>query len=317
MRIFVAGHNGMVGRAIVKELEVQKRNYRNLSFITTGKENLDLTVQNQVQDFFNSEEFDSLVICAAKVGGIYANSNFSADFLYQNLMIQSNLIHESFRKKIKKILFLGSSCIYPKYSKQPIKEEYLLDGKLEETNEAYAIAKIAGIKMCENYNKQYNCDFRSVMPTNLYGHFDNFDENTSHVIPALINRFHNAKVENKETVEVWGSGEARRDFLNVNDMASASVHIFMMEKEIYDKNVTPDCSHINIGSGTDISIAEIAFLIKEIVGFKGDLKFNANKLEGTPRKLLDTTRLKNLGWQPQINLKEGIKSTYKWYLDNL
>jgi GDP-L-fucose synthase len=303
-RIFVAGHKGLVGSAILKNLK--EKGYENL--ILKSHEELDLVDQKAVEDFFRNEKPEYVFLAAAKVGGIKANSNFPADFIYINLMIQNNVIHSSYKYGVKKLLFLGSSCIYPKICPQPMKEEYLLSGYLEKTNEAYAIAKIAGLKMCQFYNKQYGTNFISVMPTNLYGPNDNFDLENSHVLPALIRKFHEAKIYNRPYVVIWGSGKPLREFLYVDDLADACV--YLMEK--YNDN-----QFINIGTGKEISIKELAYLVKEIVGYKGKLRFDTSKPDGTPRKLLDVSRLKKLGWSYRIKLKDGIAKTYDWYLKNI
>lgn len=297
-KIYIAGHNGMVGSAIVRKLK--NEGYSNFVF-RTSKE-LDLTDQQAVKQFFELEKPEYVFLAAAKVGGIHANNTFRAEFIYKNLMIQNNVIHHSYENKVKKLLFLGSSCIYPKMAPQPLKEEYLLTGLLEPTNEPYAIAKIAGIKMCEAYRSQYGCNFISVMPTNLYGPNDNYDLNNSHVLPALLRKFHTAKIENKDVVEVWGSGSPKREFLHVDDLASACYYLMLN----YESSEL-----VNIGTGTDVSIKELAELIKSIVGFEGELRFDSSKPDGTPRKLMDVSRLHNLGWQHQIALEDGIKSVYK------
>lgn len=311
VRIYVAGHTGMVGSAIIRNL--LSKGYENI--ITKNFTNLNLICQNDVKNFFKSEKPDIVIDAAAKVGGIYANNTYRAQFIYENLMIQNNLIHFSHENNVKKFIFLGSSCIYPKYSPQPMKEEYLLSGKLENTNEPYAIAKIAGIKMCENYFHQYGDNYISIMPTNLYGPFDNFNLETSHVLPALIHKFHKAKMQNKEFVTVWGSGNPLREFLHVDDMADAC--IFLMEKINGDILYNYlKVTHINIGTGEEITIKDLALLIKEIVGFAGNIKFDISKPDGTPRKLLDVTFLHNLGWHHSIDLKVGIEKTYKWFLNS-
>jgi len=311
-KIYIAGHSGMVGSAIVRKL--REKGFVNI--VTRSSSELDLTNQQNVHNFLQEEKPDYVVIAAAKVGGIYANDSYPAEFIYQNLMIEANLIHGSYLAGVNRLLFLGSSCIYPKKSKQPIKEECLLSGYLEPTNEPYAIAKIAGIKLCESYNRQYGTDYRSIMPTNLYGPNDNFHPKNSHVIPALIRKFHEAKVENKPFVEVWGSGKPMREFLHVDDMADASIHIMDLDKEILEKEIKPMFSHINIGAGTDITIKEVAQIIKEVVGFDGEIVFNTKMPDGTKRKLLDVSKMESLVWKAKITLKEGLKDTYKWFVAN-
>jgi len=299
-KIYIAGHRGLVGSAIVRALK--KQGYNN--FILRTHSELDLLDQKSATDFFKKEKPEYVFLAAAKVGGIMANRTYPADFIYQNLQIQNNIIHHSYLNGVKKLLFLGSSCIYPKLCSQPIKEEYLLTGELEPTNEPYAIAKIAGIKMCPAYNKQYGTDFISVMPTNLYGSGDNFDLENSHVLPALIRKFHEAKINNQNEIVVWGTGAPKREFLHVDDLADAC--IFLMNN--YDNSEI-----INIGTGEDISIKELAEMIKEITGFTGEINWDASKPNGTPRKLLDVGKLHNLGWKHQINLPDGILSVYEWY----
>jgi len=308
LKIYLAGHRGMVGSSILNNLE--SKGYSN--FVFTPSDKYDLINQGIVEDFFNKEKPDYVIIAAAKVGGIVANNEFRADFLYQNLMIQNNLIHSSSANGVKKLIFLGSSCIYPRDCNQPIKEEYLLTGELEKTNEPYAIAKISGIKMCESYFKQHNNNFISVMPTNLYGPRDNFDLNNSHVIPALIRKFHSAKINKLPSVEIWGTGKPKREFLHVDDLADACVFLFenLDSNKLYPFGI----SQINIGCGNDLSIGDLSKLIKKIVGFKGTIKFDESKPDGTPRKLLDITRLKNLGWKSSIGLEDGLNQTYNWYL---
>ena len=311
-KIYIAGHKGMVGSAIHRKL--LKNGFSNI--ITKTSKELDLRNQKDTQDFIKVEKPDYVVIAAAKVGGISANGNFPADFIYQNLMIEANLIHGSYLAGVKRLLFLGSSCIYPKESSQPIKEEFLLSNQLESTNEPYAVAKIAGIKLCESYNRQYGTDFRSIMPTNLYGPYDNFDSKNSHVIPALIQRFHDAKVNKKSVVEVWGTGKPKREFLHVDDLAEASTLILLLDKNILDRHIDPMISHINIGTGKDISIKEISKIIKKIVGYSGEIVFNSSFPDGTNRKLLDISRIQKLGWKPRISLLVGLKETYDWYKNN-
>ncbi len=303
-KIYVAGHNGMVGSAIVRELK--KEGFDNL--VLRSSKELDLRNQQAVEAFFETEKPEYVFLAAAKVGGIQANNIYRADFLYDNLMIQNNVIHQSYVHDVKKLLFLGSSCIYPKMAPQPMKEEYLLTGPLEETNEPYAIAKIAGIKMVENYARQYGCNFTAVMPTNLYGPNDNYDLQNSHVLPALLRKFHEAKMEELGEVEIWGSGKPLREFMHVDDLADASV--FIMKN--YD-----DWQFLNVGSGDEISIGDLALLIKEIVGFTGQLKLNSAKPDGTPRKLMDSSLLKSKGWKSKIGLRHGIKEVYDAYkMDN-
>jgi len=302
-RIFVAGHRGLVGSAILRKLK--EYGYENI--ITRSRNGLDLTKFDDVEKFFQEERIDYVFLAAAKVGGILANDTYPADFLRENILIQNNVIHNAYTYGVKKLLFLGSSCIYPKYSKQPIKEDYLLTGKLEPTNEWYAIAKIAGIKMAQAYSKQYGFNVISLMPANLYGPNDNFDLKTSHVLPALLRKFHEAKVNNMDTVTIWGTGTPRREFLHVDDLADAC--IFLMNN--YDSSEI-----INVGTGKDISILKLAQKIKEIVGFKGRIVTDTSKPDGTPRKLLDITKLNNLGWKSKIPLSRGIEETYSWFLEN-
>jgi GDP-L-fucose synthase len=309
LRIYVAGHNGMVGSALVRIL----KKYHDV--ITKNKLELDLTNQNNVNSFLKSEKIDQIYIAAAKVGGIHANDTYPAEFIYENLMIQSNIIHSAFLNGIKKLLFLGSSCIYPKFSKQPMSENDLLTGKLESTNEPYAIAKIAGIKMCESYNRQYNkshgTDFRCIMPTNLYGPGDNYHPENSHVIPALIQRFHKAKINKHPYVDIWGSGKSRREFLYVDEMASAAVHIMNLNKKILDKFTGKMCSHINVGSGFDITVEELAKIVKKVVGYNGLIKYDLTKPEGSPKKLLNSKLINDLGWFSELKLEKGLAKTYE------
>ena len=302
-KIYVAGHRGLVGSAIIKKLK--KEGYNNLVYRTSSE--LDLRRQEKVEDFFEEEKPDYVILAAAKVGGIQANDKYSAEFLYDNLMIETNVIDAAYQNDVKKLLFLGSSCIYPKFADQPMKEDYLLSGKLESTNEGYAIAKITGIKLCEHYNKQYDTNFISAMPTNLYGPNDNFDLETSHVLPALIRKFHEAKVNDEDEVVIWGTGKPRREFLHVDDLANSL--LFLMNNYNGEQ-------FVNVGVGKDISILELAKLIKEIVGFEGEIVNDLSKPDGTPRKLLDVTRLNDLGWEAQISLKEGIRDTYQWFKEN-
>ena len=306
-KIFIAGHSGMVGSAILNNLT--KRGYKNI--IVKNHKELDLINQNQTKDFFKSEKPDCVILAAAKVGGILANNNFRGQFIYENLSIQNNVIHFSHKFKVKKLIFLGSACIYPKLAKQPMKEKELLSGYLEYTNEPYAIAKIAGIKLCESYFKQYDDDFFSIMPNNLYGENDNFNIETSHVIPALINKIHNAKSNSKNHVQIWGTGNPLREFMHVKDLAEAVVFLLnnISASELYGKRI----SHINVGTGEEISIKNLAHLIKRIIGFKGDLVFNQDMPDGVPRKLLDASYVRSLGWSPKINLESGLKSTYDFF----
>lgn len=308
-KIYIAGHRGMVGSAIVRLLT--KRGYSN--FLTAERSELELISQQQVTEFFATHQPDYVFLAAAKVGGIQANNSYPADFIYDNLMIQNNIIHAAYQFNVKRLLFLGSSCIYPKNANQPMTEDMLLSGQLEPTNEPYAIAKIAGIKMCESYNRQYGTDFRSVMPTNLYGQNDNFHPKNSHVLPALLRRFHEAKQNKTPEVIVWGSGTPKREFLHVEDMAAACVHVMNTDKAICEQAVAPMCSHINVGYGSDISIKELALLISNIVGYQGSIVFDESKPDGTIRKLLDSHVLASLDWQPQLSLEQGIKRTYEWF----
>jgi len=312
-RIFVAGHKGMVGSALVRSLVKQE----NIKLVLAGRDELDLMNQSAVNTFFEKNQIDQVYLAAAKVGGIYANNTFPADFIYNNLMIEANIINAAHRTDVPKLLFLGSSCIYPKFADQPMRENALLTGELEPTNEPYAIAKIAGIKLCESYNRQYGRDYRSVMPTNLYGPGDNFHPDNSHVIPALIRRIHEAKQNSKSEVLIWGSGKQLREFLHVDDMASASIHVMNLELDKYKKNTQPLLSHINVGCGIDYSIRQLAESIAAVVGFEGRLVFDTKKPDGAPRKLMDSTRLRDLGWEPHFNLQQGLQHTYDWVLSNL
>ena len=312
MSIFVAGHNGMVGSAIIRQLEKDKNN----RIITAERRDLDLTNQHAVNHFFQSHQIDQVYLAAAKVGGIHANNEYPAEFIYQNLMIEANIIHAAHLNNIQKLLFLGSSCIYPKNAEQPMKEEALLTGILESTNEPYAIAKIAGIKLCESYNRQYGRDYRSVMPTNLYGENDNFHLENSHVLPALIRRFHEAKVKNASEVIVWGTGYPKREFLYVEDMAKAAIFIMNIDREVYQRKTKPMLSHINVGSGVDCSIRELMEIVVEVIGYKGAVKFDITKPDGTPRKLMDNSIIKQLGWTAETTLEQGIRKTYNWFIAN-
>jgi nucleoside-diphosphate-sugar epimerase len=311
-KIFLAGHRGMVGSAIQRKLQDSRHD-----LITRGRQDLDLTDQRAVRTFMRAERPDITIVAAAKVGGIGANSSLPAEFIYQNLMIQCNLIHESFDAGVGKLLFLGSSCIYPKDAPQPMSESALLTGPLEPTNEPYAIAKIAGIKLCESYNRQYGVDYRSVMPTNLYGPNDYFHPHNSHVLPALLMRFHEAAERNDEEIVVWGSGTPRREFLHADDMAAASLFVLNMEEDRYKAATQPMLSHINIGYGEDVTISELAHLIARVTGFNGRIRFDTSKPDGTPRKLLDVSLLSNLGWKASISLEQGLQDTYDWFRSNI
>ena len=306
-KVYVAGHRGMVGSAIVRALE--RRGTRDI--VTRTHAELDLTSQASVRSFLQDEKPDAVVLAAAKVGGILANNSYPAEFIYENMMIEANVIHEAWRAGVKRLLFLGSSCIYPRLAAQPMREDSLLTGTLEPTNEPYAIAKIAGIKLCESYNRQYGSDYRSVMPTNLYGPGDNYHPENSHVIPALIRRFHEAKEAAAPRVVIWGTGKPRREFLYVDDMAEASVHVMGLDKPTYDANTEPMLSHINVGTGTDVTIAELAALIAKVVGFRGRIEYDPSKPDGTPRKLMDVSRMRALGWQPRVGLEEGLAAAYR------
>lgn len=311
-KIYVAGHRGLVGSALVRRLE--KEGYSNL-ILRTSKE-LNLRDESAVKSFFDEEKPEYVFLAAAKVGGIYANNTYPADFIIQNIQIQTNVITHALRTGVKRLLFLGSSCIYPRECPQPMKEEYLLTGPLEPTNEPYAIAKIAGIKMCESVNRQHGTDFRSVMPTNLYGPGDNFHPENSHVLPGLLRKFHEAKINQSEYVEVWGSGKPRREFLHVDDMASACLYIMNLNEKTYKANTKPMLSHVNIGTGKDCTIRELAETIAKVTGFKGEIRFDPSKPDGTPRKLLDISRLNALGWEATISLEDGIRQTYQWFLEH-
>lgn len=311
-RTFIAGHRGMVGSALVRQLEARG----DAELITRTRAELDLTSQAEVSTFFEKEAIDQVYLAAAKVGGIHANNTYPADFIYENLMIEANIIHAAHKTDVNKLLFLGSSCIYPKLADQPMREDALLTGVLEPTNEPYAIAKIAGIKLCESYNRQYGRDYRSVMPTNLYGPNDNFHPENSHVIPALLRRVHEAKLTGARAVVIWGSGTPMREFLHVDDMAKASVHVMKLDAKTYQSCTEPTLSHINVGTGQDCTIRELAETIVRVVGFEGDLVFDTSKPDGTPRKLMDVSRLEALGWLASISLEEGLKDAYNWFLAN-
>lgn len=310
-RVYLAGHAGMVGSAIGRRLEAG-----GISPIIRTHDELDLTDQEAVRKFMREERPDLVILSAARVGGIHANNNYPANFIYENLVMECNVIHQAFVAGVRRLLFLGSSCIYPKHADQPMAEEALLTGTLEPTNEPYAIAKIAGIKLCESYNRQHGTDYRSVMPTNLYGPGDNFHPDNAHVLPVLMRRFHEAARDGAEEVVIWGSGTPRREFLHVDDVAEASVFVMNLDKEFYWANAAPMLSHINVGTGTDLEIRELAELLAEVTGFSGRLRFDASKPDGTPRKLLDVSRLATMGWTAKIPLKQGIRQTYDWFLAN-
>ena len=310
--VFVAGHRGMVGSAIVRRL--QALGYRNI--LTAGRDVVDLVDQQAVQRFFDERAIDQVYLAAARVGGIHANNTYPAEFIYQNLMIEANLVHAAHAHGVQRLLFLGSSCIYPKLAEQPMREEALLTGVLEPTNEPYAIAKIAGIKLCESYNRQYGRDFRSVMPTNLYGPGDNYHPENSHVIPALLRRFHEAVQRGDREVVIWGSGAPRREFLHVDDMAAACVHVMELDEAVLRDHTRPMLSHINVGTGEDCTIRELAETVARVTGFTGRLVFDTDKPDGAPRKLLDVSRLAALGWRPQIGLEEGLRDAYAWFVEN-
>lgn len=311
-KIYVAGHRGMVGSAIIRTLQQQGQT----NIVTRTHAELDLTNQAAVKAFLEAENPDQIYLAAAKVGGIHANNTFPAEFIYQNLMMEANVIHQAWSVGVQKLLFLGSSCIYPKAVPQPMGEDALLTGPLEPTNEPYAIAKIAGIKLCESYNRQYGVDYRSVMPTNLYGPGDNYHPENSHVIPALIRRFHEAKINNTPTVTIWGSGTPRREFLHVDDMAAASVFVMNLDKTTYAAQTLPMQSHLNVGFGDDVTIRELAEAVSQSVGYQGNIDFDISKPDGTPRKLMDSGRLRALGWQPSVELMAGLNATYRDFLNN-
>lgn len=311
-RVFVAGHRGMVGSAICRQLADRD----DVELIVRSRNELDLTRQDAVERFFATEAIEEVYLAAAKVGGIHANSTYPAEFIYENLVMECNIINAAHQAGVQKLLFLGSSCIYPKLAEQPMAEVALLTGTLEATNEPYAIAKIAGIKLCESYNRQYGRDYRSVMPTNLYGDNDNFHPENSHVIPALMRRFHEAKLQGADEVVVWGTGAPMREFLHVDDMAAASVHVMELQTDIYQAHTQPMLSHINVGTGVDCTIREMAETMAEVVGFTGLVVFDASKPDGTPRKLMDVARLSELGWRYRIDLKEGLTMTYRWFLEH-
>ena len=310
--IYICGSSGMVGSSLIQYFK-SKTSY---TVISTNRDDLDLMEKQSVDSYFKNNSIDFMIIAAAKVGGIFANDTYPKDFIYNNLVIQNNLINAAHEHSLEKVIFLGSSCIYPKLSEQPIKEEYLLTGSLEPTNEPYAIAKIAGIKLCESFNRQYGTDFRSLMPTNLYGPRDNFDYENSHVIPALLRKFYDAIDKKKDFVEVWGTGKPMREFLHVDDLCSACEFILDLEREKFNQSISERCSHLNVGYGEDISIKELAEKIKDVVKFKGDIKFDDSKKDGTYQKLLDSKKINSLGWKPKININDGLESTYDWFIKN-
>jgi GDP-L-fucose synthase len=311
-RIFVAGHKGMVGTAIVRQLLRDPDN----EMIIANRTELDLVNQRSVSEFFTRSKIDQVYLAAARVGGIHANNEYPAEFIYENLMIETNIIHAAHKNDVQDLLFLGSSCIYPKIAPQPMKEDALLTGMLESTNEPYAVAKIAGIKLCESYNRQYGRNYRSVMPTNLYGENDNFHPENSHVIPALLRRFHEAKLANLSVVDAWGTGKPKREFLYVDEMATASIFVMNLDNETYQRETLPMLSHINVGTGIDCTIKELTETVAKVVGYEGEIHWNTTKPDGVPRKLLDVSRLNRLGWKSKINLEEGLTKTYKWFLGN-
>ena len=315
-RIHIAGHRGMVGGAILRRLQARQAAGEALTLITRSHAELDLTDQAQVRAFMQEERPDVVILAAAKVGGIHANNTYPADFIYENLMIECNVIHQAFAAGVTRLLQLGSSCIYPRAVPQPMREDALLTGVLEPTNEPYAVAKIAGIKLCESYNRQHGTDYRSVMPTNLYGPGDNFHPENSHVLPALIRRFHEAAEQGLEAVTIWGTGTPRREFLHVDDMAEASLFVLDLPKDIYDAETDPMLSHINVGSGEDIAILDLARLVAEVTGFRGRIDTDPSKPDGTMRKLMDVSRLARMGWRARIGLREGVEDAYRWYLAN-
>lgn len=311
-KIYLAGHRGMVGSAILRQL--QTRGYDNVVVRTHAE--LDLTNQTAVRDFMQSEKPEQVILAAAKVGGIHANNEYPAEFIYQNLMMEANIIHQAWAAGCQELLFLGSSCIYPKYAAQPMQESALLTGVLESTNQPYAIAKIAGIKLCESYNRQYGTDYRSVMPTNLYGENDNFHLENSHVIPAMIRKFHDAKMAGAKTVILWGTGKAMREFLHVDDMAAACLHVLNMDQSAYQSVTEPMLSHLNVGTGEDVTIRELAETVQKVVGFDGEIVWDASKPDGTPRKLMDNAKLRSLGWRSTIGLQDGLQATYRWFVEH-
>lgn len=312
MKIFVAGHRGMVGSAICRQLEAQGAH----EVVSRTRQELDLTNQAAVREFMQEHQPEAVVLAAAKVGGIHANNTYPAEFIYENLIMEANVIHQAFAAGVRKLLFLGSSCIYPREVAQPMAETALLTGVLEPTNEPYAIAKIAGIKLCESYNRQWGVDYRSVMPTNLYGPGDNFHPENSHVLPALIRRFHEAAQSGAEEVVIWGSGKPRREFLHVDDMAEASLFVMNLDRDTYEANTQPMLSHINVGTGEDISIAELAQMVAEVTGYQGRIVQDSSKPDGTMRKLMDVSRLADMGWRARIDLRDGLETTYRWFLEN-
>lgn len=315
-RAYIAGHRGMVGGAILRRLEARKSAGEALELITRTHAELDLTDQAQVRDFMSAERPDVVILAAARVGGIHANNTYPADFIYENLMIECNVIHQAFAAGVTRLLQLGSSCIYPKAAPQPMGEDALLTGVLEPTNEPYAVAKIAGIKLCESYNRQHGTDYRSVMPTNLYGPGDNFHPENSHVLPALIRRFHEAAREGREKVVIWGSGTPMREFLHVDDMAEASLFVLDLDRAVYEANTTPMLSHINVGTGRDISILDLARQVARVTGYTGRIVTDPSKPDGTLRKLMDVGRLAGMGWQAKIGLEDGLEDTYRWFLEH-